>query len=108
MEKKKKNDTILICFLAAAAVILFIYLRVVRPHMSGLNSGLTAEITVDNEVVFSEDIDSLKLPFTYEVVTKDGGCASTVQTDAYAVISLALYFTAFIAARKTKEKNNAQ
>ena len=41
-------------------------------------------------------------------VTKDGGCASTVQTDAYAVISLALYFTAFIAARKTKEKNNAQ
>ncbi|MCI5792299.1 MAG: NusG domain II-containing protein [Lachnospiraceae bacterium] len=78
MDKKKKNDTILICVLAAAAVILFIYLRVVRPHMSGLNSGLTAEITVDNEVVFSEDIGSLELPFTYEVKAKDGGCNTFV------------------------------
>ena len=77
-KKKKKNDTILICVLAAAAVILFIYLRVVRPHTSGLNSGLTAEITVDNEVVFSEDIDSLELPFKYEVKAKDGGCNTFV------------------------------
>lgn len=71
--KTKHNDLMLIGGLLIAALIVFAYFKVIKPHSTETsNDELILEISEDNKILYSSALGDIELPFSYEV-SSDGG-----------------------------------
>ncbi len=73
-KKTKYNDMMLIGGLLIAALAAFLYLKVIKPHMAGTAGGrLILEISEDNNILYSETLNEIKAPFSFNVDCTGGG-----------------------------------
>ena len=71
--KTIRNDLMLIGGLLIAALIVFLYMKVIKPQNTGTsNDELILEISEDNNILYSSALGDVELPFSYEV-SSDGG-----------------------------------
>lgn len=72
--KTKHNDMMLIGGLLIAALIAFLYLRVIKPQITkASNDRLILEISEDNNILYRSALGEIEIPFSFDVECADGG-----------------------------------